>query len=172
MVVTGGIGVLVVIAFVAAVAFGREHEVAPGDRIALIEAKGPAKLSVLVGRCDDERVDAVEIRRPDGDVLWRIESPNGSIARRFVVGADPPPFGFEAVTPLGSTLAGRLVAEAEVDGVADRELFDTAALDQERAPSAPCDGNDIGLVSILFVVGALGVVAAYGVMVRRYLGGR
>jgi hypothetical protein len=172
MVVTGGIGVLVVIAFVAAVALGRDHTVAAGDRIAVVESKGPAKLTVLVGRCDDERVDAVDVRSVEGAPLWRIESADGSIARRFVVGEDPPPFGFVDVTKLGATLSGAYAAEVEIDGVTDREIFDTTKLDQERAPRAPCDGNDIGVVSILFILGALGVVGAYGVMVRRYLSAR
>lgn len=173
MVVTGGIGVLVVIAFVAAVAFGRDQTPAPGDRVAVVKSDGPAGFTLLVGRCDEERVNSVEVRNaPNGVPVWRIESAAGSIDRRYVVGQDPPPFGFTVAAPFVPPQSSRLIAEAEIDGVVDREELDTTKLDAERAPKAPCDGDDIGFVSVLFIVGALGVVAAYGVMVRRYLSAR
>lgn len=171
VVVTGGVGVLVVIAFVAAVAFGRDGSVGPGDRIAVVRSGGPAKLSVLVGRCEDERVDAVEVAQPGGATLWRIESADGGITRRFVVGDDPPPFGFLQVVKLGDDLRGTYAVNAQIDGVVDTESFDTARLDQETAPRAPC-GNDFGAVAIVFIIGAFGVVIAYVVMVRRYLSAR
>ena len=172
VVVTGGIGVLVVIAFVAAVALSRGTSMSPGDRVAVVVDGRPAGITVLAGRCDDERVTAVELRSSEGVALWRIESAKGGIDRRYTVGQDPPPFGFVTVTPFRSLTAGRLRVEIAVDGVVDGESFDPAHLDRESAPRAPCGGDDVGVVSILFVIGALGVVAAYAVMVRRYLSAR
>lgn len=169
VVVTGGIGVLLVIAFVAAVAFGREQPIAPGDRVAVVKAPGPAGFTILAGRCTDERVHAVEVRSPDGVSLWRVESAKGAIDRRFVVGQDPPPFEFATVTPLRPLPSGPLEAEVTVDKTVDHEVFDPAHIDKAAAVRAPCGDDDVGVVSLLFVVGALGVVAAYGAMVHRYL---
>jgi hypothetical protein len=172
VVLTGGIGVLVAVAFVAAVAFGRDTDVSPGDRVAVVQSDGPAGLTVLAGRCEDERVKAVELRTPDGVSLWRIESARGAIDRRFLVGQDPPPFSFATVTPLQALPAGPLEAEITVDKTIDGEVFDRAHLDEESAPDAPCGNKDVGVVALVFMLGALGVVVAYGVMVRRYLSAR
>ena len=47
--------------------------------------------------------------------------------------------------------------------------FDPAHLATSAAVGAPCGQRDIGFVPVLFVLGALGVVLAYGAMVRRFL---
>lgn len=172
VVVTGGIGVLMVIAFVAAVAFGREQAVAPGDRVAVVKASGPAGFTILAGRCADERVKVVEVRSPDGVSLWRIESAKGAIDRRFVVGQEPPPFTFATVTPLQPFPSGPLEVEITIDEVIDGEVFDPGHLDEAEAVRAPCGDDDIAVVSIVFILGALGVVAAYGALVHRYLKAR
>ena len=170
MVLTGGIGVLVVVAFVAAVAFGRDTTIAPGDRIAVVALTGaPAGFEVLVGRCDDERVRAVELRAPGGPPLWRIESTKGGIDRSFIVGQDPPPFEFATVTRLGPIPAGVLEVEITVDKDVDARQFDPAHLERSGAVGAPCGNRDIGVVPLLFGLGAAGVVVAYGAMVRRFL---
>ena len=168
MLVTGGIGVLVVLAFVAAVVLGRNTTVAPGDRIAIVKVDGPAGFAVLAGRCEDERVKAVEVRAPGGSPLWRIESTKGVINRTFVVGADAP-FGAETVVPLRPLPTGELDAEITVDDVDDVERFDPAHLESADAPEAPCGAANLGVVALLFILGAVGVVFAYGSMVRRYL---
>jgi hypothetical protein len=170
MVLTGGIGVLVVVAFVAAVAFGRDTTAKPGDRIAIVPVKGaPAGFEVLVGRCEDERVRAVEVRRPGGAALWRIDSDRGGIERSFIVGAEPPPFGFRDVTKLQTLPAGILEAEVTVDRDVDVRQFDPAHLPKKGSVGAPCETRDIGVVPLVFALGAAGVVVAYGAMVRRYL---
>ncbi|HEX4903831.1 MAG TPA: hypothetical protein VFU93_00160 [Acidimicrobiales bacterium] len=168
---TGGIGVLVVLAFVGAVVFGRNTEVKPGDRIAVVRSESPAGFSILAGRCTDERVNAVEVRAPVGPTLWRIESKKGVINRAFSVGGEPP-FGAATVTPLQPLPTGTLVAAIRVGDTEDVEQFDPAHLETADAPEAPCGGADLGLVPLLFVAGAAGVVVAYGGLVRRYLQAR
>lgn len=168
MLATGGIGVLVVLAFVGAVVFGRNTDVSPGDRVAIVRAEGPVGFAVLAGRCEDERVRAVEIHQPDGPPLWRIESAKGVIERSFVVGAEPAPFGAQIVTTLQPLPPGVLEAVLTVDGSTDREQFDPAQLASADAPEAPCGGADLGVVPLLFIAGAIGVVVTYGSMVRRY----
>jgi len=170
MVLTGGIGVLVVVAFVAAVAFGRDTTVKPGDRLAIVPLVGsPAGFEVLVGRCEDERVRAVEVRTPGGASLWRIESAKGGIDRSFIVGQDPPPFSFTTAIRLQPLPAGPLEATVTVDASTDARIFDPAHLSTSGSVGAPCKTRDIGIVPIVFGVGALGVVAAYGAMVRRFV---
>ena len=170
MVLTGGIGVLVVVAFVAAVAFGRDTTVEPGDRIAVVSLKGsPAGFEVLVGRCENERVRAVELRAPGGPPLWRIESTKGGIDRRFVVGQDPPPFDFATVASLNQVPTGVLEIEITVDKSIDAKQFDPAQLEASGTVGAPCGKRDIGVVALAFALGAFGVVLAYGAMVRRFL---
>lgn len=171
MLATGGIGVLVVLAFVAAVVFGRNTEVNPGDRIAVVRSDGPVGFSILAGRCTDERVNAVEVRAPVGPALWRIESKKGVINRTFAVGAEAP-FGAATVTPLQPLPAGLLVAGIRVGDAEDVEQFDPAHLETADAPEAPCGETDLGLVPLLFIAGAAGVVVAYGGLVRRYLQAR
>lgn len=168
VVVTGGIGVLVVIAFVAAVVLGRDSSPQAGDRVAVVRDDGA--LEVLAARCEDERVRAVAVQDVDGRDLWRIESENGTIDRRFVVGDEPPPF-FETVVPLDDALppSGLLVAEVTVDDEVDARPFDPADIDDRDGLGLSCDGDGIGVVSVLFVAGAAGVCAAYGALVARYL---
>lgn len=168
VVVTGGIGVLVVVAFVAAVVLGRETSAQPGDRVGVVRRDG--RVEVLAARCEDERVRAVEVREQDGDVLWRIESEKGTIDRRFVVGGEPPPL-FVTVDRLEETdlLDRTLVAEVTVDDVVDGRPFDPADLEESDGFGLSCDDDDLGLVPLVFVMGAAGVVAAYGAMVARYV---
>jgi hypothetical protein len=170
VVVTGGIGVLVALAFVGAVVFGRNTTVGPGERVAVVASDAPAGFTVLVGRCDDERVNSVSVGVVDGPTLWRIESRKGVINRSFPVGEDPPPFGAATVTDLQPVPDGaRLVALVGIGKTGDAEEFDPAHLESAEAPEAPCGGGDLGLVPVLFVLGAAGVVFTYGAMVRRYL---
>lgn len=170
MLAIGGIGVLLVLAFVAAVVFGRNTEVKPGDRVAVVRSDAPAGFSILAGRCTDERVNVVEVRAPAGAALWRIESKKGVINRSFGVGAEAP-FGADTVTPLQPLPAGMLLAAIRVGDAEDVEQFDPAHLETTKAPEAPC-GSDLGLVPMLFVAGAAGVVVAYAGLVRRYLQAR
>ena len=173
MVVTGGFGVLVVIAFVAAVALGRGTTMKPGDRIAVVPLKGsPAGFEILVGRCEDERVRAVEVRAPGGPPLWRIDSAKGGIDRSFIVGQDPPPFSYRTTTKLAALPPGPLEASVVVDDATDARTFDPAHLSTSGAVGAPCGHRDIGIVPLLFVVGGAGVVVAYGAMVRRFVRAR
>lgn len=171
MVLAGGLGVLVVIAFVGGVALGRQRDLGPGDRIAVVPVDRGAGLGVLVGRCADERVKAVEVRVADGMSLWRIESKKGGIDRRFVVGGEPPAF-FATVTPLRALPPTQLEAVVTIDDTVDERRFDPSSLDDAAAPRAPCSRSDLGWAILLFAAGAAGVVVAYAVMVRRYLGTR
>jgi hypothetical protein len=170
MVLPGGIGVLVVVAFVAAVALGRDTTVKPGDRVAVIAAReAPRGLAILVGRCEDERVRDVELRVPGGPPLWEIRSVKGGIDRSYVPGEDPPPFGFETTTALQPFPPGPLEAVVTVDASVDSQRFDPTHLDETSSVGAPCGSRDIGLVPLLFALGGAGVVLAYGAMVRRFL---
>lgn len=170
MILTGGIGVLVVVAFVAAVTFGRDTTSQPGDRLAIVPLVGsPAGFEVLIGRCDDERVRAVEVRPPGGAPLWRIESVKGGIDRSFIVGQEPPPFSFRTATRLQPLPPGPLEADVTVDESEDAKVFDPAQLSKDGAVGAPCGMRDIGIVPVAFGIGALGVLLAYGAMVRRFL---
>ena len=162
---------LVVLAFVGAVVFGRNTEVKPGDRIAVVRSDGPAGFSILAGRCTDERVNVVEVRAPIGPSLWRIEAKKGGLNRACTVGGEPP-FGATTVTPLQALPAGMLIAGIRVGDAEDLEQFDPAHLETADAPEAPCGGTDLGLVPLLFIAGAAGVVVAYGGLVRRYIQAR
>jgi len=169
--VTGGIGVLVVVAFVASIVFERNQRVGEGDRIA-VAASSEAGLppAVLVGRCEDERVRAVEVRAAGGDVLWRIESDKGTIDRGFVIGSAPPPF-FDTVVQLDGPLpGGPLEAVVAIDDdIVDRETFEVASLEGGDGIGVSCGDRSLGLVPLVFVVGAAGVVVAYASMVARFL---
>ena len=172
MLVAGGLGVLVVVGFVAAVVFGGAARAQPGDRVAFVEVRG--RHVVVAGRCEDERVTAVELRAPGGGpVLWRIASAKGSITRRYVVGEEPLPVGFTTVAPLQPLPLGDLEVAVEIDGtLVDREVVSQPA--PERAEVyAPCGRSQrLGAVSLLFVAGALLVVLAYAGMVQRWFQGR
>jgi hypothetical protein len=169
IVVTGGVGVLVVIAFVAGVVLGRTGEAEPGDRVGI--GRVEEGLVVFAARCEDERVRAVEVRTPGGAPLWRIESDKGTIDRDFLVGGEPPAFFVTAVRLEGPLPSGALEAEVTVDDVVDARRFDPAALEEGEGFGVSCDddGDGLGLVSLLFVAGAAGVIAAYGAMVLRYV---
>ena len=169
VVVTGGIGVLVVIAFVAGVVLGRDASPQPGERVAVVRDDAGA-IEVLAARCEDERVRAVAVQDTDGRDLWRVESAKGTIDRRFVVGGEPPAF-FETTVALDEPLpaSGLLVAEVAVDDVVDARPFDPADVDDGDGFGLSCRDGGIGLVSVLFVAGAAGVVAAYGAVVARYV---
>lgn len=171
VVVAGGIGVLVVLAFVAALALGGGSRSTPGERVALVSAEGGAE--VLAGRCRDQRVVAVEVR--DGPtVRWRIESVKGSIDRRYPVGGAPP-LGFTTAVPLEGDLPPVVTVEATFDGP-DGEERD-AALRPVSAPedvtlgdvAPPCGGSvDLGATVILFAAAAALVVGGYAVMLTRF----
>lgn len=169
MLVIGGIGVLVVLAFVAAVALGRQARTEPGDRVRVAANVEPGRPPVVfVGRCPDERVRAVEVRVPDGETLWRVESARGTVNRAFVIGDEPPPF-FETVVEGRPLPEGELEAEVQVDDIVDRERFDPAALERGGGIGVACGDSDLGLVPLLFLVGAAGVLGGYVSMVARYL---
>jgi hypothetical protein len=170
VVVTGGIGVLVVIAFVAGVVLGRGTRTEPGDRVGVAAVDG--ELVVFAARCEDERVRAVEVRTPGGPALWRIESDKGTIDRRFVVGGEPPAFFLTTVRLESLPTGGTLEAEVTVDDVVDAKPFDLGALEESDGFGVSCDDRDLGVVPLLFVMGASGVVAAYGAMLARYVRSR
>lgn len=196
MVAAGGVGVLVVIAFVAAVALGgRTTPARPGERVGVGRAGAEGTLAVLVPRCRDDRVTVVEVSAEGGPALWRITSRKGSIDERYEVGADAP-LGFEVEVPLTPPLPeGPLVAMVAVDGeagdVTDRIAFRPRAVPpggvvtaggdaslgsfQGRALAAarcPESRSDVGLTTVVFAMGGLLVVASYGVMVSRWWRGR
>jgi hypothetical protein len=176
VVVAGGIGVLAVVAFVAALALGGVSRSNPGDRVAVVRADGPAAIAVLAGRCLEQRVTAVTVLGSDGSTLWRIESAKGSIERRYVVGAEPPPLGFREVTALAGRPTGRVRAEVTFDEN-DTTTVDARVVDvgdvrgqghtlDEGAPA--CGGKEgPGGTTLLFAVGAAFVVAGYiGMLLR------
>lgn len=169
VIVTGGIGVLIAIAFVAGIVLGRETRTEPGDRVGVTRVDG--EVVILAARCEDERVRAVEVRTLGGAPLWRIESEKGTIDRRFVVGGEPPPFFLTVVRLEGLPATGELEAEVTVDEIVDARRFDPGALEGADEHGVSCDDHDLGLVPLVFVVGALAVVAAYGAMVSRYVRG-
>ena len=198
MVLSGGVGVAAMVAFVAAVALGADlKQPPPGARLAVTAAEGPAGLAVLVPRCRSERVTRVELRAAGGSALWRISARKGSIDERYVVGADEP-LGFVTEVPLGSSPpSGPLEVVAQVAGggstdVVDRAVFDVAAVpsgdgvlyqgdvvapgafEAGAAAAADCAESDrgLGLVTWLFVAAAAGVVITYVTMVVRYWKGR
>lgn len=197
MVLSGGVGVVAVVVFVAALAFGTEvTNPPPGARLGVTSAGGPVGAALLVPRCRSERVTGVELRSAAGAVLWRIAAGKGSIDERYVLGAEPPPFGFVTDVPLeGPPIAGEVTVVVEVAGepfdTVDRASFEPAAVPAEgvlheggvvdpptfealAAGAANCQdaGRDIGAVTWLFVAAAAGVVVTYAMMVARYWKGR
>jgi hypothetical protein len=175
VVVAGGIGVLVVIAFVGAVAVGGTGRRAPGEQVAVVRSGGPAGIAVLAGRCLDQRVTAVQVDGADGTTLWRVASVKGSIERRYVVGAEPP-LGFEDVTGLTGRPSGRVRASVELEQ-GDTTTVDARVVDVANLPAqghtldggAPaCGGREgPGGTALLFAVGAAFVLAGYvGMLVR------
>ena len=196
MVAAGGVGVLVVIAFVAAVALGGRTEPGrPGERVGVGRADADGGLAVFVPRCRDDRVTLVEVAAEGGGALWRITSRKGSIDERYEVGAEAP-LGFEVEVPLASPLPdGPLAATVEVEGeggdVTDRIAFRAGSVPAEGVVTAggdvgigsfqgralaaarcPESRSDLGLTTVVFTLGGLLVVASYGVMVSRWWRGR
>ena len=109
VVLTGGVAVAVVIGFVVALALGGGSRTTPGERVAVVAEDSPSGVTVLAGRCREQRVASVTVST-GGDVRWRVESRKGSIERRYPVGAEPP-LGFEATVPFAGTLDGPATAE-------------------------------------------------------------
>jgi len=197
MVLSGGVGVLAVVVFVAAVAFGaRAGDVAPGARLGVTSAEGPAGLAVLVPRCQAQRVVGVEVRDAAGATLWRVASAKGAIAERYVVGSPDPPFAtttevaLPGPPPSGSLTAGATLAGEPFDAT-DHVTFDPSRVpaqgvlyrgavigfeefEAQAAAAADCAGpsGGLGLVTWLFVAAGLGVVVTYLMMVGRYIDGR
>ena len=173
VVVTGGIGVLVVIAFVAGMVLGRGGPVDADERIGVLRRDDGA-VEVLAGRCPDERTKRVEVRSSgDGVVLWRIDAERGTIDREFIVGDAAPPLWTTSVA-LASPLPADALLEAEVvidDEVAVRP-FTVDTLESGDAVLVSCDSGGLGVLPLVFVLGALGVVFAYAVMVLRFVRGR
>lgn len=197
MVLSGGVGVIAVVVFVTALAFGTGiAEVAPGARLGIVAAESPSGVAVLVPRCQSERVLSVELLGPDGVPLWRVTSAKGAIAERYVVGGEEPPFATVTAVELRTPLPrSPLTAVASLAGepfdVTDRVAFDPSAVpadgvlyqgaaigaeefEAQAAAAANCGGpsGDLGFVTWLFVAAALGVVVTYVMMLMRYLEGR
>ena len=196
MVAAGGVGVLVVVAFVAAVALGgRTTTAGPGERVGVGRADRGGALAVFVPRCRDDRVTLVEVGVEGGSTLWRITSRKGSIDERYEVGADAP-LGFEVEVPLADALPdealratvvvdgddgavrdglGFRTVEVPTDGVRTAGGDVALASFQGRALAAarcPESRSDLGLTTVVFGLGGLLVVASYGVMVSRWWRGR
>ncbi|CAN5143425.1 hypothetical protein BH24ACT1_BH24ACT1_01630 [soil metagenome] len=202
MVLSGGVGVVAVVVFVTALAFGTEvAEVAPGARLGVVAVEapdpgGPVGLAVLVPRCQSERVTSVELLDAEGVALWRVASAKGAIDERYVVGEAEPPFPtvteIELQTPQPP---GPLTAVARLAGepfdATDRVIFDPSVVPTEgvlyqgsvigneefeaqAAVATDCGGpsGDLGLVTWVFIAAALGVVVTYVMLLMRYLEGR
>lgn len=199
MVLSGGVGVLAVVVFVAALAFGaRAVEVPQGARLGIVRGAGPAGLAVLVPRCAGERVVHVDLRDADDRLLWEVVSDKGAIDERYVVGAEAPfatvtEVALEPPLPAGPLTATAALANGpgDITRASDRVTFDPSAVpadgvlyqgavigpdefEARAAGAADCDGpsGDLGLVTWLFIAAALGVVVTYVMMVGRYLDGR
>ena len=180
MLAVSGIGVLAVLAFVAVLVFGDVDD-APVDRVAAVKSSGPMGVTVIVGRCREQRVTGVELSKIDGTALWRIASQKGSIERRYVAGGDPP-VDFTTVVPFASdgdnpASDDRMVARATIrrPGHATeihRAVIDVGRLGDEEpvlgtsAPACP-DSADVGVVGVLFIVAAAVVVSGFVAMVAR-----
>lgn len=188
---------LVVVAFVAAVALGgRTQPATAGERVAVGRADGEGELAVFVPRCRGDRVERVEVAEAGGAVRWRITSRKGSIDERYVVGAPEAPLGFDVAVPLEGPLPeGDLTATVVVDGD-DGEATDRATFREEAVPvgdvlhrgdvvdlatfqaralsaaSCPESRSELGLTTLVFGAGALLVVGTYGLMVSRWWRGR
>ena len=176
VVAVGGIGVLVVVAFVVALSLGSSTRRAPGELVRVVVDDGPGGMAVLAGRCLDERVRSVTVSQPDGTVLWRIVSRKGSIDRRYPVGAGAP-LGFEVEHPLAARPSGSV--RAEVVFTEDREEHAdarTVHVDDlpaegstlESGPPACGDDEGPGFTTVAFAVAAAFVLAGYGLMLLRF----
>ena len=175
MLIAGAIGVFAVIGFVVVLSVGASPADAPGSRVRLVRADGPAGFAVLAGRCRDQRVLSVEVESADAASLWRIESRKGSIERRYLVGAAPP-LGFRDVVQLKSKPSGGVKATVAFDHdgktSTDSRAADVASLPEEgdalSHPSPGCGGHvGLGNATPLFALAALLVVGGYIVMLVR-----
>lgn len=196
MVAVGGFGVLAILVFVAAVAFGtRPVAPAPGDRLAVSRSPSSEELLVAVARCPVERVTSVAVSEPDGAIRWRITSAKGSIDERYTVGA-PAPTGFDTDVALegrveGEPLELEVVIDREGTPIVDRVAVPALGPDagswlhqgvgvsegtfegrSTAAADCPGEGGDRAVVVWLFGVAALIVLVTFGGMVRRWWGGR
>ncbi len=194
---SGGLGVFAVVVFVAALVFGVQVEnPPPGARLGITSSAGPAGVAVLVPRCRSERVTGVELRSGAGSTLWRIAARKGSIDERYVVGAESAPFGFTVEVPFAPPLPeGPLSVVARLDGEpfdsVDRvdftqadippegvlhlgDVVEPASFEARAGAAADCQGpgRDLGLVNLVFVAAAAGVVVTYLMMVKRYFTSR
>ena len=194
---SGGLGVVAVVVFVAALVFGIEVTDPPsGGRLGITSSAGPAGIAVLVPRCRAERVTVVELRDAADVTLWRIAARKGSIDERYVVGAEAPPFGFDVEVPFAPALPpGPLTVVAQLEGEpfdrVDRvefapaqvpaegvlhlgEVVEPPAFEARAVAAADCQGSsgDLGLVNVVFIVAAAGVVVTYLMMVGRYIKSR
>ena len=166
MVITGALAVTLVVLFVASVVFGAQSREESGDRVGVAASDEVASgYQVVVGRCEDERVRAIELRDQRGAPLWRIESSKGSFERRFSVGDAA--FGFTEVVPLRGLPAGPVEVRVAVGDTVDGEVVDLREVDDDVAVGASCGDTSVGAVGWLFAVGALAVVASYGAMLLR-----
>ncbi len=182
--VAGGVAVVLVVVFVAAVLAGSRVERRPGDRIVVVRSQGPAGITVVAGRCLDQRVGRVRLSLSGGGAtLWEIVSARGSIDRRYVVGLEPPPFGFTEVVALRGVPAG--LARAEVTFLRDGhvDVVDAVEVDPgdiegaepllgDAAPPCTRDQRVGPFATAVLVLGALLVVAGYAAMLARRWGSR
>ena len=167
VVVTGALAVAVVVLFVTSVAFGAQSREEPGDRVGIAASEdAPSGYQVVVGRCEDERVRAIEVRDQRGSPLWRVESVKGSFERRFGVGEAA--FGFTEVVPLRGLPDGEVEVRVAVGDAVDGEVVDLRAVGDDVAVGASCGDESIGAVGWAFAFGALVVVASYGAMLLRF----
>jgi hypothetical protein len=178
--VTSGVGVLVMILFVVFVAAGARSMSSPGDRVAVVESTGPAGIAVLTGRCKDQRVRSVDLRGPDQQLLWEVSSTKGSINRRWVVGGEVPVDAEELIEPV-LPLPAQVTAEArfvDEDGEDGVEIHDSRTVQLDAlsgaarlGDAAPSCGRRVGLgpvATALFGLGSAVVLVGYAVMVGRW----
>lgn len=166
VVIAGALAVAVVVLFVASVAFGSSVREEPGDRVALVSSDAASGYDVLVGRCDDERVRAIEIRDSRAQPLWRVESDKGSFERRFTVGGAP--FGFAETVPLRELPIGPVDLRVAVGDVVDGEVIDLRDVDEGAAVGAACGDESVGAIGWAFALGAALVVGSYAAMLLRF----
>lgn len=188
-----GVGVAAVVAFVAALAVGgRPSAPRPGDRLGLTRAGAEGAVTVVAVRCPSERVTGVELRRPEGEVVWRIVSRKGSIDQRYPIGGDPP-LGFRVDEPLDHPLPGGLLVvtahfsregpggvtdravveavEVPEDGVLHRGAVVRGERFEQRARmgiDCPIDAEELDGITLAFAVAAGGVLVTYAVLVQRW----
>ena len=122
---------------------------------------------VFVKLYTDAGIDGVG----EATLEWRTKTVLAAVEEleRFIVGQDPPPFSFRTATPLQPLPPGSLEADVTVDRSTDARVFDPSHLSTDGAVGSPCATRDIGIVPVVFGLGALGVVLAYGAMVRRFV---